>query len=265
MRRIIVATLILMMFSACGEWSASEGTDAGDKAITVSDDVVIILLKNQGKVKGIIKEKIEGGIVVDMGFGTVVVSKKDISAISYPEGREKGRMRTEWKEHVRSTQISDRQRKKELQDHEKRIEESRRILEQAAKNNIVNEDKEHKIRFSDPSRMMVDVVLNGKVKTRLLVDTGAHMVLVPIVMARRLGYRFLRDTKKVSTRLADGTVRAGYPITLKSVEVAGAKAKNVKAVAMDLSGQQGLLGMSFLKRFHVKMDPKKKSLVLKNK
>ncbi len=265
MRRIFITILVFMLFSAYGDWSVAEDVVSGEKQSTVSDDVVIILLKNQGEIKGVIKEEIEGGIVVDVGFGTVVLSEEDIETISYPDGGEKGRLFTEWKEQRRSTQITDSERKEDLQDHKKRIEENLRVSEQEAKGRTVETEKEHKIKFKDSSRIMVDVVLNGKEKTRLLVDTGANMVLIPVAMARRLGYSIRKNSLQVPTRLADGTVRKGYPITLELVEVAGAKEKNVKAIAMDLSGQDGLLGMSFLNRFHVRVDPRKRRLVLSNK
>ncbi len=99
----------------------------------------------------------------------------------------------------------------------------------------------------------------------MLVDTGATSVSISLKMAKQLGVR-IKSSKKIKVTLADGTVREGFRIVLKSVEVAGLKAENVEANAIEmLTEDKPLLGMSFLNRFHMRIDSENNELVFKEK
>ena len=59
------------------------------------------------------------------------------------------------------------------------------------------------------------------------------------------------------------------PVLLDSLRVGNSEANNVLAVVLvsnnGSSGVDGLLGMSFLRNFHIKLDNEKRILTLENK
>lgn len=123
-----------------------------------------------------------------------------------------------------------------------------------------------KIKFSEGRFGVVDATLNGKVTASLLVDTGASLVLISRDIAKRLGIDYTSDEyQRISMSLADGRVTTATLVTLDSVEVGSSKVKDVQ-VAIPQNppggGIDGLLGMTFLKYFHVKLDAKENCLVL---
>ncbi|MGB2705417.1 MAG: retropepsin-like aspartic protease [Candidatus Omnitrophota bacterium] len=122
-----------------------------------------------------------------------------------------------------------------------------------------------KIKFSEGRFGVVDAVLNGKVRASLYVDTGASVVLISSDIAGQLGIDLEEIKEKITVVLADGRTSTATPITLDSIEVGSSRVKNVKAAVSRTSpggGIDGLLGMSFLRHFHVKVDSKENCLVL---
>ncbi len=226
-------------------------------------EVVIIHLKNKGQLQGLVKSRDEKGVVIDLGYGTSVIPAVDIDRIETPRGEEKDGLIDSWRRRARTTQKSEKERKKDAEDVRRRIEESLRHKQELEER--ARKKSEHRIGFTDSSKIKVEALLNGKIKTELVVDTGANTVLIPMDIARDIPGIGPLSGEKVETKLADGTVREGTPVVLRSVEVAGLKAENVDALAMDLKGHDGLLGMSFLSRFHVWIDSGKKELILKEK
>ena len=226
-------------------------------------DVVTIQLKNKGKIKGVIVKETEEGIFVDVGFGTVGVSRDQIEEIEYPAGGEKGDMVRTWRIHRTETIRNIKRKRRDEEAVERRIEESVRIKEEIARK--ARREEGYRIKFADSSRIQVEAVLNEETTATLLVDTGATLVVIPIEIAERLTGVDLDSARKVEMKLADGTVRESVPIMLRSVEVGDMKAMNVQAAAMDLQGKSGLLGMSFLSRFHIHIDAENKELVFREK
>ncbi len=104
----------------------------------------------------------------------------------------------------------------------------------------------------------LDAVIMGRrpVRTHVqfLIDTGASMVVLPISMARTLGYDD-DDLTKITLQTANGEV-LGRTATLRSVEVGRAVARNIAVAFVDDErlGRNRLLGMSFLSRFVVTID-----------
>ncbi len=93
-----------------------------------------------------------------------------------------------------------------------------------------------------------------RVSVQFLIDTGASMVVLPVSMAKTLGYRD-SDLVEVVLQTANGEAR-GWSGVLKTVEVGRAIAHDV-AVAFvedERLGRNRLLGMSFLGRFVVTID-----------
>ena len=112
---------------------------------------------------------------------------------------------------------------------------------------------------------VVETTLNGKETALLLVDTGASMVVISQDLAGRLGIAHESMKERITVVLADGSTAKAIPITLDSVQVGSSTVKNVGAAITEgtTSGREdGLLGMTFLRYFHVKIDSKENCLVL---
>ena len=109
------------------------------------------------------------------------------------------------------------------------------------------------------NRMVVDVRFNDRVNARMLVDTGASIVSISESLALRLNLTPPRD-RKISMKLADGSLADCRPVTLTSVAVGSARLEDVQAVVMpgasqSAPGVEGLLGMSFLGAFIINIMP----------
>lgn len=100
----------------------------------------------------------------------------------------------------------------------------------------------------------------GTKEVDALIDTGASYVILSWKDAVHLGYN-PRDASSVRVATAAGFISIPE-ITLHSVEILDLKRQKVKALVKDLSdtGIQAILGWSFLDRFTLKIDPKKKIL-----
>jgi len=200
-----------------------------DKFYKIRPDMVIVKLKNRGELKGVIIQENEDGIVLDVGGGTVGLSKIDIEKIEKLMGSERKEVLKMWKKETEKT-------------------------------------TEYRINSLDGRMMIVEVFLNDKIKTNLLVDTGASYIDISPEIGEQLGYKVTKDSKRISLRIADGSMHQGVPIVLKSVKVGEARAENVEAVIAEQGEMRyGLLGMSFLNRFHVTVDSKNNVLILKKK
>lgn len=111
------------------------------------------------------------------------------------------------------------------------------------------------------------MVLNNKVETTMVLDTGASLVLVTRGVAKNLGIKLDNLKPDIKIRVADGRTVDASRIVLKNVRVEDCEAHNIDAVVLmsdrgDFGFRDGLLGMSFLKNFNFKIDHKDKKLIL---
>ena len=227
-------------------------------------DIVIIKLKNKGEIRGIILKKNEGGLLVDVGFGTLGLSNIDIESIEQPTTRQK---EVTLKRHftgVRDTEEVKRIERREEKAFFKRIEEAARIKDEEAR----RREGTTEIKFKDRSRITVKALLNEKVEASMLIDTGATVVFISPGTAQKLGMEPAgKDTVQIV--LGDGSTAKAIPIILDSVKVGNAEAKNVSAaIVLEKPGrsiEDGGLGMSFLNRFHLHINTQKNLLTLKRK
>ena len=99
---------------------------------------------------------------------------------------------------------------------------------------------------------------------RLALDTGATYVIIPWDVAELLGYNPELSKERVTMITASG-VESAPVIELKSISVLGKKAFKVRSIVHDLpqkSYVDGLLGLSFLKNFELKINFKEGELEL---
>jgi len=225
-----------------------------------SEKIVTLKLKNKGSLTGHIRKSSKEEIVLDTGHGTIGVNRQDVARIIEAKPKDK--------EKVEKAKGRPKVTREEKKKHLSALKERRENYLKIKKERLEQEaaQKEYRIKSLDERMMVVEAVLNDRIRTKLLVDTGATYVGISPRLAKKLGYKINKNSKKIDLILANGSRHQGVPITLRSVKIGGASAKNVEAVAADRGKMEnGILGMSFLNNFHVKIDPKKEELILRNK
>jgi len=115
------------------------------------------------------------------------------------------------------------------------------------------------------NRMVVNTLLNGTVSARLIVDTGASIILLDEQKVTELGIRFSGKESFITVTVADGREVKARAFTLDTMKVGNAEAYDVEAAVLEDgvgSSEDGLLGMSFLKNFALKIDNANQRLIL---
>jgi clan AA aspartic protease (TIGR02281 family) len=103
---------------------------------------------------------------------------------------------------------------------------------------------------------LVRALMNGRHEALFVVDTGASITTISTGLAQELGISFGAGAPTVTLSTASGIIRA--PIaSVDSIQLGGAEARDVQVAVFDLPGVRqvaGLLGNTFLSRFHVQID-----------
>ena len=106
-----------------------------------------------------------------------------------------------------------------------------------------------------------DVVVNGQ-DVKMMVDTGATMVVLSSHTASRIGIAPFPGDYKGHVQTANGVARVA-PVTLKEMQIGGIALYNVDAWVLDGGASNvDLLGMSFLKRL-ASVEQKSGTLILR--
>lgn len=103
---------------------------------------------------------------------------------------------------------------------------------------------------------VVDARINGSQRSyRLVLDTGASYTAISTTVALELGLnRIFLGAPVVELQTANGRIYTTTAL-LDSVDVAGARVRDVQAVILESSGGwDGLLGQSFLQHFNIDID-----------
>jgi Aspartyl protease len=111
------------------------------------------------------------------------------------------------------------------------------------------------------SWVIVPVTFNGSLKAHLQLDTGASSSLVSRRIANRLALSALGSRKGVTV---GGAITVSVA-RLGSLNVGGAEVRDLIVSIHDFSPDprvEGLLGLDFLKHFHVSLDTRRKLLIL---
>ena len=101
---------------------------------------------------------------------------------------------------------------------------------------------------------------------RFVVDTGATLLAIPPVIAKRAGLYDVSSTT-VTAQTANGTVNVPR-VSIKNLTVAKVKQTNIDATIQSVSTKDpelGLLGMSFFHNYKMSMDHDKKEIRLERK
>src|SRR5262252_6381373 len=113
----------------------------------------------------------------------------------------------------------------------------------------------------DGNTMLVEALVGGTVRTRLLLDTGAEFTVLSTAAARSLALN-LGSAAVIPLRSASGVFFAPI-IKVPSMTVGDATAYDVEVIVHDATpGLDGLLGMSFLDNFLVTISTSDERLIL---
>jgi len=203
-----------------------------------------LYLKNGRSIEGIIKNEDNDIVELEVCGGSVKFKKSEIDKMEKAQPEETNLIRQNW---------------------ERRKIEMQKIIE---RQKLEEETKPKGVEFSkDKQGMAIDAVLNKEIKVSLILDTGASLVVLRKDIARKLGMDLNNIKPDSEIVVADGRkIKAKY-ITLDSIKVENVEAQNIDAAIMlndvgDIGFGDGLLGMSFLKKFNFKVDQKEKKLIL---
>lgn len=204
----------------------------------------ILYLKNGHSIEGLIKNADDNSVELEVYAGTVKFRRSEIEKIEKTAPEESYTIRQKWER--------------------KKIENQKEML----KRQLEEEQRPKKIHFSEDSQSIIlEATLNKRIKVSLMLDTGSSLVVLKKDVAKALGVNLDKVKTSLQLTLADGRKINAKHVTLESIRVENTEANNVDAAIMldeagDLGFGDGLLGMSFLKRFNFKVDQKDKKLTL---
>jgi len=128
-------------------------------------------------------------------------------------------------------------------------------------------DGEYEVPFTaTPQGYLVDVIFNDDVSAKLILDTGASLVIISQKLLDEIGQKPIRGASKITLLTANGEIKAD-PSIIKKIQLGSAMKENVHAAVTPESkvfeNCDGLLGLSFLRDYNVTIDYKKGILILK--
>ncbi len=112
--------------------------------------------------------------------------------------------------------------------------------------------------------LLANVLINGSVPASLVVDTGSPVVMLTSSFIQKLGLDPSQSTQGY-VELLNGKYKAAS-VSLDSIKLGEAQAQDVPATVLmeDNKGvKDGLLGLSFLSKFHYSLDQSGQKLILK--
>ena len=230
-----------------------------------------IYLKNGNSLEGLVSKEEKDNVEVNVGNGAVVLKANEIERIDRSTPQEVVEIKKSWeinKGQSEKTKAQDRAEKERasekwnamVKEEISRGEERRDI---DANTKIVQAASDKK------GHLFVNAVVNEDVHASLIVDTGCPVVLLTASMGRKLGIDLENISDVYEVMVLDGKHKV-RGVLLKSVKLGDLEEKNIRAEVLLEDSQEikhglkdGLLGMSFLKRFDVTLDQKKMKLFFK--
>jgi len=205
----------------------------------------ILYLRNGRNIEGLVKKEDADQVELEISFGSMKFSQKQIERIDRSTPEEAQLIRQGWADEKIKAQ--------------ERAKEADFIREHEPKQVSVDKQSGH---------VKVVTTLNKKVKANLILDTGSSLVILSNKIANSLGIDLnAKNATPVELILADGRKTEARMVILESVSVQDSEVENIEAAILPEKDsanipEDGLLGMSFLKRFSFKIDQKYDKLIL---
>jgi len=233
----------------------------------------VIYLKNGSHMEGVIEYEDKEDVQLNLGFGSMTFHRSEIDHVVKSDANQTQEIWRRWGAEQKEIEKRKPEEERRWQERQTELERVRHEAEKLEKEKDEFGPKDIQVTTKEGSIFM-NVLLNGKIRATLVLDSGAGTVMLTRQVADKLGID-VEKLKKVNTRVADGrTVQAGSTV-LESIKVqdagftdagseknAGVESKNVEASFLleeiDVKDNtfDGLLGMSFLKNFKFNADYK---------
>ncbi len=129
----------------------------------------------------------------------------------------------------------------------------------------LNHLQEYKVPLisTNSGNFIVDTTINGKVKVKLMLDTGASLMSLSPEVCRKLGIKETSNLPAIQMQTANG-ISQNKLIALDKVKIGDAEVDLVEAsIGKKMLGIGGLLGMSFLSNFRMEINNTESELILK--
>ncbi len=231
-----------------------------------------IHLKNGNTLEGIIEKETPEAVDVNLGFGSATFLKTEIARVDRSTPDRSQQIWNEWDKNKKEKEL---RRPVEEAERLRRRAEAERLEKEEEKTKKEKEEygpKEVRVETKN-NQFYVQVLINGKIHAKLLLDSGAGHVLFPRRIADELGIDF-GMLERSSSRVADGRIVECRLSSVGGLEVlnsddlkpTGVKLNNVSVaftervndIIQEGEGRifvpdDGLLGMAFLKYFELKL------------
>jgi clan AA aspartic protease (TIGR02281 family) len=225
-----------------------------------------LYLKNGRSLEGLIREESDSRVELDVGFGTVTFEKSAIERLEKSNPEETAIILKHWASERAKSELM---RAKAEEEWNKSLAEwKEKQSRQAAQEEADADAGPKEVALArEMGHMRADVVLNKKVNASLLVDTGASLVIITKATADRLRLDTNKEGTPIQLQVADGRKIDARYVVLASIKIGDVEAKNVETAVLmdtkqDFGFKDGLLGMSFLRRFNFKFDYNSNKLIL---
>lgn len=240
--------------------------------LTCSSFADTVYLKNGRQISGVITRENSDSVELAVKLGTLKLYSSQIDRIVRSDSGAAKAMVDSWdKERREAAEKKEQEKQSEPEKQKDASQESGSIQARlepeagAAKSGSSAAIKGERL----GNHLVVTALLNGKVKARLIVDTGATAVLLSLEKANELKGVHIRkyDMPDFMGTVADGRSVGSVSFKLDSLDLGGMEAEDVDAHVV-LKGQKigegidGLLGMSYLQNFKFQLDLPNNQLIL---
>jgi clan AA aspartic protease (TIGR02281 family) len=216
----------------------------------------IVHLANGRQMECMVKTQSKDSVEFEVEIGTIRLRNSEISRIERFTPAENAQMVKQWEAHKLKADLA----RKAWQEAQEQERQRQALLPKHVDTKVEN------------GHMVVSASINKTVNVRLLVDTGASVVVLSRAVGEKLGLVTVQDTadnkkmKIVQLKVADGRKVDAKYVVLSSITVQDSEANDVEAaIILDDNAEvinDGVLGMSYLKRFNVSFNNKDSTLTL---
>ncbi|MFA6321246.1 MAG: retropepsin-like aspartic protease [Candidatus Omnitrophota bacterium] len=226
-----------------------------------------IYLNNGGSIEGVIKSEDSHGVQMDIGFGTITCGKNEIKNIKRSSAEDVKAITDKWDAKRKELRAGEEEFNRDRQKRFAEYDEWTRQERERSDRQLRGQGVIDLARDRDSSSILVSALLNNNINATLVLDTGASIVVLTRQKGEELGVDLTDIKNNIATlQLAGDHQVSAKMVMLKSVRINDIEVKDVLAgVLLEDSGigiRDGLLGMTFLNKFNLKIDLKNMKMSL---